>query len=133
MVEELYKKYIKMYQEFSKIDDFNLKERALRIPAEKHFWVEKMIDAKRNLYKLEKRKKKLVDETTKQLVSGKTPVRLDKNMLNSLNETEEIEKISDDIQEYILLVKFLEVTVSNISYIAQDIKNIIEISKLENE
>ena len=133
MSEDLYKKYTDMYREFTKINDFNLKERAHRIPAEKHFWVEKLMDAKRFLIKLEKKRKKLLDQEKESLIlNKKSPVSLEKKTLDSI-VTDALEKLNDDIADQKLMVEFLERTVSNVSFIAQDMKNIIETIKLENE
>jgi hypothetical protein len=129
MSEELYDKYSTQYREFAKIDDFNLAERAKKIPAEKHFWVERLIESKRNLIKLERKRKKVIEGVTNQLVSN-SPVRVEKK---TILESESVEKINEDIQDIKILIEFLDKVVSNISFIAQDIKNIIAIKQMENE
>ena len=43
---ELIKKYQAQFEEFVKIDDFTLESVTKRVPAEKHFWVCRLIDAK---------------------------------------------------------------------------------------
>ena len=50
---ELLDRYIKEIEEDLKIDEFNIKEVSLRVPAKKHFWVSRLINHKRNLLKLE--------------------------------------------------------------------------------
>lgn len=129
MTNPLYQKYANHYREFAKITDMNLAERAKQIPAEKHFWAEKLIDAKIHLKKLQKMRGLLLAGATEKAVS-KSPVRLDKSaILNS----DAIEKNSDDIEDQELLISFLTLTMNNITYIAQDIKNIILLNQMENE
>ena len=53
---ELLKRYQEQYEEFTKIDDFNIESRAKRVPAEKHFWANKLIESKIEKYSLLKQK-----------------------------------------------------------------------------
>jgi hypothetical protein len=54
---ELLKKYIEEITKDLQLDDFNIKESQMRLPARKHFWVARLIETKikRNSL-LEKRK-----------------------------------------------------------------------------
>ena len=65
---ELLEQYQKQYIEFCNIDDFNLEQRAKKVPAEKHFWVSRLIEAKIKKGQLLKQKKQLKFEVTKKLI-----------------------------------------------------------------
>lgn len=118
------------YQEFTQIDDFNLEEKTKKIPSEKQFWVARLIDSKIEKDKLISQKKKLKNSLIKKMMDN-SPVNLDKKTLDKLDNIPQIEEIDEKIKEYEYLIEYLELVVKNMSYIAQDIKNIISIKELE--
>lgn len=128
---ELLKQYKEQYEEFTKIDDFNLEQRAKRVPAEKHFWVARLIDAKIEREKLFKSKKKLKNTIIKKMMED-SPVKLDKKLLDKIDDTDHFEDINDKIKDNEILIEYLELVVKSVSFIAQDIKNIISLKELEN-
>ena len=127
---DLIKRYDEQYREFTNIDEMNLESRCKRVPAEKHFWANKLIEAKREKFALLKQKKKLKDKVIKGIMSD-SPVVLDKKTLDNIDNTPELEDINEKIQEQEFLVDYLELLMKNVSFIAQDIKNIIELKKIE--
>lgn len=126
----LYDDYRKQYTQFTSINDMNLEERIMRVPAEKHFWVERLIDAKRLKFKLLKERKVQKDANIKKAIQEGV-VNLTKQTLDKLDNTEEIEIIDEKIQDNDLLVEYLEHIVKHITYIAQDIKNILTIKEMQ--
>lgn len=128
---ELLKRYQEQYEEFCKIDSFNLDERARRVPAEKHFWVCRLIDAKILRDKLIKQKSRLKNGVEEKLMEN-SPVRVDKSYLNKIDESPVLENINEKIKETEYLIEYLDLLVRQVTYIAQDIKNIVDIEKLQN-
>jgi hypothetical protein len=126
----LYDDYRKQYTQFTSINDMNLEERIMHVPAEKHFWVERLIDAKRIKFKLLKERKVQKDLNIKKAIQEGV-VNLTKQTLDKLDNTEEIEVIDEKIQDNDLLVEYLEHIVKHITYIAQDIKNILTIKEMQ--
>jgi division protein CdvB (Snf7/Vps24/ESCRT-III family) len=127
---ELLKKYQEQYEEFMKIDSFNLEERTKRIPAEKHFWVCRFIDAKIQRDRLIKQKSKLKSGIEQKLMT-ESPVRIDKSYMSKIEDSPTLENINDKIKEQEYLIEYLDLVVRQITYIAQDVKNMIDIQKLE--
>lgn len=129
---ELYKRYQEQYNEFVKIDAFNLDDRAKRVPSEKHFWVCRLMDAKLEkirLFKLKERtKNQLVDK-----VVADSPVKLNKQIMGELDKSPSLESLNEKIRENDFILEYLERIVNQITFIAQDIKNIIEIEKLQTQ
>jgi hypothetical protein len=127
---ETIKKYQQQYEEFCKIDDFTLEDRTKRVPAEKHFWVCRLIDAK-----IEKDKLYRAKASTKSMLQKKimeeSPVVLNKQVLDDLDKTPSLENINQKIKEQEYLIEYLEKLVSQITFIGNDIKNILELKKLE--
>lgn len=127
---ELLLQYKKQYEEFANIDDFNLEQRAKRVPAEKHFWVARLIDTKIERERLLKQKKRLKKAIIDQMMSD-SPVKLEKKLLDQIDNTDQFEDINDKLRDNELLIEYLELVVKSISFIAQDIKNIIALKELE--
>jgi hypothetical protein len=127
---EILKKYQEQYNEFCKIDDFTLEDRALRIPAEKHFWVCRLIDAKIEKDRLYKVKTSTKHTLQKKLIK-ESPVALNKQIMDDLDKSPSLETITQKIKEQEFLIEYLEKLVSNITFISQDIKNIIMLKQLQ--
>jgi len=128
---EVVEKYIKEIEEDLKIDEFNIKDATLRTPSRKHYWVSRLINHKRNLYKLEQE----LEATSKRLVTEtreKSPVAISSITLqNAVAESEVIKDLTQKIKEEKFVIELLEKTEKTFSSLTYDIKNIIEIIKLE--
>jgi len=128
---EIVEKYIKEIEEDLKIDEFNIKEASLKTPGRKHFWVSRLINHKRNLYFLEQE----LEETSKKLVTEtreKSPVAISSITLqNAVAESDVIKTLQLKIKEEKFLIELLEKTEKTFSSLTYDIKNIVEIMKLE--
>jgi hypothetical protein len=127
---ELIKKYQTQYEEFAKITDFNLEDVTRRVPSEKHFWVCRLIDAKiekDKLYKLKASTKHILQKR----IMEESPVALNKQVLDDLDKTPSLEAINQKIKEQEYLIEYLEKLVSQITFIGNDIKNILELRKLQ--
>jgi hypothetical protein len=127
---ELIKKYQTQYEEFAKITDFNLEDVTRRVPAEKHFWVCRLIDAKIEKDKLY-RSKASTKHTLQKRIMEESPVALNKQVLDDLDKTPSLENINQKIKEQEYLIEYLEKLVSQITFIGNDIKNILELRKLQ--
>lgn len=127
---ELIKKYQQQYEEFCKIDDFTLEDRARRVPSEKHFWVCRLIDAKIEKDKLYKAKASTKQTLQKKLME-ESPVVLNKQVMDDLDKTPSLENINQKIKEQEYLIEYLEKLVSQITFIGNDIKNILELKKIQ--
>jgi hypothetical protein len=127
---EIIKRYQEQYEEFVRLDDFNLEQRAMRVPAEKHFWVARLIDAKIERERLYKQKA-ATKHTLQKKVMEEALVAINKQILDEVDKSPSLDAINQKIKEQEFLIEYLERLVSQVTYIAQDIKNIIEIKKLE--
>lgn len=130
MSEDLLTRYQNQYIEFATLNDFTLESRAKQVPAEKHFWVCRLIDAKILRDKLLKQKVK-TKKSLEQKLAKESPVILTRQIMEDLDNTPTLETLNQEIKNLDYLIEYLEHLVKSISFIAQDIKNIIEIKKLE--
>jgi uncharacterized protein (UPF0264 family) len=113
------------------IDEINLKESALMLPAKKAKWVARLILQKNKLNDLEKKKKlevnKFVERKKEEAIS---PVSI--NVLKSLAEKEcSIMDIDSQIESTKNTIDFLERIEKIMSSLSFDIGNIIKIVQLE--
>lgn len=113
------------------INDFNIKEVQLRLPARKHFWAARLIDAKIELHSLQKQKKALKKQIVKRL-QQEAPIKLTQQSAEIAAESSnEIGSLNDQIKEYEFVIEYLDKATSVLNQVGWDIKNIIEIQKLE--
>jgi len=127
---DLLQQYQDQYTEFARIDDFTLEDRARRVPAEKHFWVCRLIDAKKELSKLHAKKNTIKSAAEKRMIE-ENPVNLNQQGFKDIDKSEVVENINQKIKDMGMLIEYLERLVSCVNFIAQDIKNIVEIKKIQ--
>lgn len=128
---ELLKKYKEEIGSDLLITDFNIKEIQLKLPSRKHFWAARLIDAKITLDKLHK-KRKALKKTLATKIIAEAPVKLTQQAAEAAAETStDLVQIADNIKEYEFIVEYLEKVEKIMSSMGFDIKNIIEIQKLE--
>ena len=124
-------KYSQELEEHLSIDEFNLKNTQLMLPGRKHIWVGRLMRHKRELNQLKDLKKEKIATLTR-AVQEQSNVRLTTpNAEKVAKNSETIKDINKRIQEQILLIDYLEKVEKIMSSIGFDIKNIIEINKLE--
>lgn len=115
----------------TKIDDFNLKSAQLALPGKKHFWAAKLIFHKKELNDLIKARKNKINELVK-IILDKSPVELNRSTAEKrVVELPEIKAMDDRIQDLGYVIELLDKTEQIFKAMSFDIKNIIEINKLE--
>lgn len=129
MAFEIFDKFRKQVENDLKFDEYNVQELTMRLPALKHFWVGKLIDSKINLKRLEDKKKELIDSLQNKT---KPEIGLSKaSMSNIVMNNDTIKEINSKIDEYKIVVEYLE-KVEKIFHTASfDIKNFIETIKID--
>jgi len=128
---DLIKKYKDEIGQDLIINDFNIKEVQLRLPSRKHFWAARLIDAKIELYSLQKAKKNLKKQLVKR-IQETSPVKLTPQSAEfAVESSNEISSMNDQIKEYEFVIEYLDKATSVLNQVGWDIKNIIEIQKLE--
>ena len=128
---ELLKRYKEEIGSDLLITDFNIKDIQLKLPSRKHFWAARLIDAKITLQNLHKRKKSLKKDLVGRIIA-EAPVKITQQTAETAAEsTEELSNINDSIKEYEFIIEYLEKVERIMGGMGYDIKNIIEIQKLE--
>ena len=124
--------YVKEVEKDLVIDEFNIKEASMKAPGKKHFWVSKLINHKRILMAYKSEKNDLKKDIIKE-VMAQAPIKLTFPVAERTAEQhEKIKEVQSKIEEQELIVEFLEKVEKTFSSLSFDIKNIVEIMKMES-
>ena len=125
------RKYIDEIGQDLILDDFNLKEAQMRLPARKHFWVARLMEAKIKRNSLIRDKKKIKKELVKKVITD-SPVRISQSAAESAAERHEsIDFLNKGIAEQDAIIEYLEKVEKILGNMHWEIKNIIDINKME--
>jgi len=128
---ELLKKYFEEVGKDLVLDDFNIKEQSMRLPARKHYWVAKLIQAKIERNQTFEKKKKLKKNITKEVIAT-SPVKLSQSAAEQAAERHEsLSSLTSKIKELDIIIEYLEKVEKTMSQMGFDIKNAVEIMKME--
>tara|TARA_Y100000310_G_C20331761_1_gene645610 strand:+ start:303 stop:698 length:396 start_codon:yes stop_codon:yes gene_type:complete len=129
----LLEEYISELTQDVQIDEFNMKDVQLKLPAIKHKWTGRLMRSKMEIDAKYRQKHQLIEKVADALIQ-ESPVSLSVPMARKTAEDHvDVKKIQDEIKELRLVVEFLEKTEKTLSSITFDIKNIVEIIKLETQ
>jgi hypothetical protein len=127
----LFEKYQLEVAEDTKIDDFNLKEKQMELPTIKHKWVARLIVQKNEVSRL-RSARAIALEKIKTKVRETSVVTLSERAVSMQAEKSDIiNKIDDLINQNNNLVLYLEKVEKILSQTTFDVKNVIDIRKLE--
>ena len=113
------------------VDEFNLKDVSMKTPGRKHYWVCKLIQHKKNLLNLKSDRYELKKEIIK-LIHQESPIKVTAPVAEkTAYQHEKMIEMQQKIDEQELIIEFLEKTEKNYTSLSFDIKNIIEIMKME--
>jgi hypothetical protein len=116
----------------TKVDEMNLLQKQLMLPAIKHKWVARLIDQKRYLNQLNRKKKTIRAAVLVSLEQGGIPPGLPKTSLDKkIDASEAIQKIDEEIQETEIMITYLEKVETIFRSMTYDLKNIVEITRME--
>ncbi len=125
------KRYIDEIGKDLVLDDFNLKEAQLRLPARKHYWVARLIEAKIERNKLISKKKALKKKVIKQVIQ-ESPVRINVTAAEIAAENHEsLKELNTAIEEQDVIIEYLEKVERIMNSMGYEIKNIVDIQKME--
>lgn len=123
--------YLEEMQADLEVDEINMKEVQMKLPAIKHKWIGRLMRHKSTIYTLNRKK-----ETTKKQVAEKLKKDSMYNMSDAglsklIDKQPVIIEIDEQINEQQLLVEFLEKSERIFSSLSFDLKNLVEMVKLE--
>ena len=128
---DLLQRYIDEIGQDLNVNDFNIKEVQLRLPARKHFWVARLIDAKIKREKLLRDKKNLKKELAQRIIEL-SPVKITTTTADAAAEnSKEMDNINTSLKEYEYIIEYLEKVEKIFASMHWEIRNIIQINQLE--
>tara|TARA_R110002124_G_scaffold61322_1_gene168099 strand:- start:2096 stop:2491 length:396 start_codon:yes stop_codon:yes gene_type:complete len=128
---ELLKNYFEEVGKDLVLDDFNIKEQSMRLPARKHYWVAKLIKAKIERNQTFEKKRKLKKNITKEVIAT-SPVKLSQSAAEQAAERHEsLSSLTSKIKDLDIIIEYLEKVEKTMSQMGFDIKNAVEIMKME--
>jgi hypothetical protein len=110
--------------------ELNMEDALKMVPEEKHYWITELIESKKSKLDITKRKKKLKEESIKREIEGGI-VNLSKQTLDKIENTDKVQEINSALEELELTIEYLEYIVKNVSFIGNDIKNILTLRQLQ--
>jgi hypothetical protein len=127
----LIERYNEEIKKYVTVDEFNMKQVQMDLPVTRHYWVGRLMHHKQEILKL----KKLRKEAQKKIadkIEHESPVGLSPKALEQAQENHPIMgKIDGQIAEHELIVEYLTKIEANFRSIGFDIRNLIEIIRLE--
>lgn len=115
----------------TQIDDMNILEKQKMLPAKKHYWATKLILFKKEQIDLTKKRKKIIVELVEKIIK-ESKVSISKQTAEkAVIESKTIKDIDDRLEELGFIVELLEKTEQIFKSMSFDIKNIIELNKME--
>jgi hypothetical protein len=127
----LIEKYNEEIKKYVTVDEFNMKQVQMDLPATRHYWAGRLMYHKQEILKL-KRLRKEAQKKIADKLEHESPVGLNPKTLEQAQQNHPlITKIDSQIAEHDLIVEYLGKIEANFRSISFDIKNLIEIVKLE--
>ena len=123
--------YIKEMGVDVEIDEFNIKETQMKLPALKHKWVGRLVRHKGSLARASSRRDNVIKEIAKEVIDTATYQVTLPTAQKAAEKHKRVKDIDEEIKEHKLIVEFLEKSERIFSSMTFDIKNITEIMKLE--
>ena len=130
MAWENFEKIVKDIEKDIKIDRMNMDEKSLQIPSIKHYWIAELYRSKIKIQALERKKKDLFKafaESDRVMEIG-----LSKDAIQrQFNATTKVQEINESLEELKIIVEYLEDAKYVLGRVTDDLKNRIELEKVE--
>lgn len=126
-----FEKYQAELTEELDLSDFNMKDVQMRLPAIKHKWVARLILQKIELNKTKKLKAEAIEAVINNLRRENIVTLSDATLAKQAEKNEIVQRIMLQIEEIEILIEYLEKVERVCNSTSFDIKNLIDIKKLE--
>ena len=127
----LYEKYKTELEDDLDIDDFTLHDKQMKLPGIKHKWVARLIQMKQMRHKLDELRDAAIKKVVEQLREEAIVTLTERSLITKAVDNELVRKIETQTRDCKILIDYLERVEKVLSQTTFDIKNLIEIKKLE--
>tara|TARA_R100000008_G_scaffold27776_1_gene15392 strand:+ start:3027 stop:3431 length:405 start_codon:yes stop_codon:yes gene_type:complete len=130
---DIINQYLKEASIDTNLDRLEVTSTQEQLVANKHKWSARLINHKIKLNNFKSERSTLLEKYITDY-QDKEPVRVNKSIAQKAVENKkEIKSIDRKIENEILIISFLENIYKNISFATNDIKNLVELMKLETQ
>ncbi len=113
------------------LNDLNLKQQQQKLPARKHFWVGRLVETKIKRDDLISEKRNLKKDLVNKVIED-SPVRINQTSAESAAERyESVVELNNSIKEQDTIIEYLEKVEKILSNMHWEIKNVIDMNKME--
>jgi hypothetical protein len=123
--------YIQQIKADLEINQINIADVARKLPARRHHWAARLIEHKIKINELEKQKSNIIKEVSAKIGRDSPVLMSSKTIQNAAEGSNDIQSINEQIATNKLIVEFLEQVQKNFFSTSHDVRNIVEIMKLE--
>jgi len=123
--------YIIELEKDVRLDQFNIRDCQMKLPAYKHKWVGRLMRHKHEIVKLNQQKYALKKKVAEKIQSSTTYKVTKPVAEKAAANHDSIVDITHRIEELSVLIEFLEKAERILSSMTYDIKNLVEIMRLE--
>jgi len=124
-------KYIEELKQELVIDEMNVSAVQRRLPARRHFWAARLIQHKRDIFRLKKEKDEIEQRIAKELREKSVTKLSIPESISIAKKSSGVRDISEKLYELELVVELLEKAEKNLSSMVWDIKNIVALIQME--
>ena len=127
----LFDKYYHELTDDTKIDEFNPQNTQLELPGKKHKWVARLMQQKQELKKLNKLRAEAIRKIVEGLQDNQVVRVSDKTLALQAEEHELVKKIDEQVIGCLVIIELLEKEEKILAQMTYDMKNLIELRKME--
>lgn len=130
---ELFTKYQDELKKDVNVDELNMKESALNIATMKHKWAGRLMRHKIDLNRTEKMRDKAVGIIFEQLKADPSVSLSNAATRKQAEQNETVKELDDRIDNHKMIIEYLEKIEKIVGSMTWDIKNMIDIVKIETQ
>lgn len=131
ITEETLEQYIDEMSRDVELDEMCVKEVQMKLPALRHKWVGRLMRHKSSLAHLERRKRNYKKQAMEKMKEDSMYGVTDAALERMIDKQDSIKNINEQVRLHALIVEFLEKSEKIFNSMTFDIKNLVEIIKLE--
>ncbi len=130
---DIINQYLKEASIDTNLDRLEVTSTQERLISNKHKWSARLINHKINLNRFKSERSSILEGYITKYQEDE-PVRVNRSIAEkAVQNKKEIKAIDSKIQNEVLIISFLENIYKNISFATNDIKNLVELMKLETQ
>ncbi len=126
--DELFERFSKELEIDTQVDSTNVLEKQFKLPNIRHKWMYRLRQCQKNLFTLEKARDTFIDQSIQNSAIELSKVKVSRKV----EADPKYKQITEEINDYQTLIHYLDQNINrNLTSMGYDIKNIVELMKME--